>query len=340
MKYSSRMRLYYWLIISVVVFFSFVAVALALFFLDGMSGMPHLSLVAFFTILVVFTITVGITAYYVGRRIMAPMVKLSEASRQVAHRNFNVSVSDSSRLEEVQTTFRNFNAMVRELQRIDTLSADFIASVSHEFKTPLTAIEGYAMLLQTPGLAQSEHDEYLDKILTNTHRLSTLVGNILTLSKLETQSLAEQQSVFRLDEQIRQAIVALEPLWAEKEIEFEVELDAVSLRGCETILSLIWSNLISNAIKFSPPGGTVTISLQDQTECAVAQVRDHGCGMTAEVQERIFEKFYQGDPSHKAQGHGLGLALVKRIVELSDGVVEVESAPGAGACFRVILPKA
>ena len=340
MKYSSRMRVYYWLIISVVVFFSFVAVALALFFLDGMSGAPHLSLVAFFTILVVFTITVGVTAYYVGRRIMAPMVKLSEASRQVAHRNFNVSVSDSSRLEEVQTTFRNFNAMVRELQRIDTLSNDFIASVSHEFKTPLTAIEGYAMLLQTPGLSQSEHDEYLDKILSNTHRLSTLVGNILTLSKLETQSLAEQQSVFRLDEQIRQAIVALEPLWAEKEIEFDVELDTVSLRGCDTILSLIWSNLISNAIKFSAPGSTVTITLQDQTECAVVQVRDRGCGMTAEVQKRIFEKFYQGDPSHKAQGNGLGLALVKRIVELSDGVVEVESTPGTGACFRVILPKA
>lgn len=340
MKYSSRMRAYYWLIISVVVFFCFVSVALALFFLDSISGAPHLSLVALFTILAVFTISVGLTAFYVGRRIMAPMVKLSEASRQVAHRNFNVSVSDSSRLEEVQTTFRNFNAMVRELQRIDTLSNDFIASVSHEFKTPLTAIEGYAMLLQTPGLSQSEHDEYLEKIMTNTHRLSTLVGNILTLSKLETQSLAEQQSVFRLDEQIRQVIVAQEPLWLEKKIEFEVELDAVSLRGCEAILSLIWSNLISNAIKFSPPGGTVTITLQDQTECAVAHIRDRGCGMSPEVQERIYEKFYQGDPSHKAQGNGLGLALVKRIVELSDGVVEVESAPGAGACFRVILPKA
>lgn len=339
MKYSSRMQVYYWLIISVIVFFSFMAVALALFILDRMSGMPHLSLLAFLSILVVFTISVGLTAYYVGRRIMAPMVKLSEASKQVAHRNFDVCVNDSSRLEEVQTTFRNFNAMVQELQRIDTLSNDFIASVSHEFKTPLTAIEGYAMLLQDPGLSQSEHDEYLEKILSNSHRLSTLVGNILTLSKLETQSLAEQQRLFRLDEQIRQSIVSLEPLWSEREIELDVELDAVTLRGCEAILSLIWSNLISNAIKFSPRGSRIELTLREQKECAVVQVRDYGCGMTKEVQERIFDKFFQGDPSHKAQGNGLGLALVKRIVELSDGVIEVESAPQEGTCFRVILPK-
>lgn len=339
MKYSSRMQVYYWLIISVIVFFSFMAVALALFILDTMSGMPRLSLLAFLSILVVFTISVGLTAYYVGRRIMAPMVKLSEASKEVAHRNFDVCVNDSSRLEEVQTTFRNFNAMVRELQRIDTLSNDFIASVSHEFKTPLTAIEGYAMLLQDPGLSQSEHDEYLEKILSNSHRLSTLVGNILTLSKLETQSLAEQQRLFRLDEQIRQSIVSLEPLWSEREIELDVELDAVTLRGCETILSLIWSNLISNAIKFSPRGGRIELTLRDQKECAVVQVRDYGCGMTKETQERIFDKFFQGDPSHKAQGNGLGLALVKRIVELTDGVIEVESAPHEGSCFRVILPK-
>lgn len=339
MKYSSRMQVYYWLIISVIVFFSFMAVALALFILDRMSGMPHLSLLAFLSILVVFTISVGLTAYYVGRRIMAPMVKLSEASKQVAHRNFDVCVNDSSRLEEVQTTFRNFNAMVQELQRIDTLSNDFIASVSHEFKTPLTAIEGYAMLLQDPGLSQSEHDEYLEKILSNSHRLSTLVGNILTLSKLETQSLAEQQRLFRLDEQIRQSIVSLEPLWSEREIELDVELDAVTLRGCEAILSLIWSNLISNAIKFSPRGSRIELTLREQKECAVVQVRDYGCGMTKEVQERIFDKFFQGNPSHKAQGNGLGLALVKRIVELSDGVIEVESAPQEGTCFRVILPK-
>lgn len=338
MKYSSRMRVYYWLIVSLVVFFCFVAVALALYLLERVADTP-LSLVAFLTILAVCTITVGLTAYYVGRRILAPMVKLREASSQVAHRNFNVTVQDSSRLEEVQTTFRNFNAMVQELQRLDTLSNDFIASVSHEFKTPLTAIEGYAMLLQTPGLSQEEREEYLERILSSVHRLSELVGNILTLSKLETQSLAEQQRTFRLDEQIRQAIVAQEALWTAKKLELEVTLDAVSLRGCEGLLSLIWSNLLSNAIKFSPVGGTVSITLREQRECIVAQVRDQGCGMTQEVQSRIFEKFYQADPSHKAQGHGLGLALVKRVVELSDGIIEVESAPDAGACFRIILPK-
>ncbi len=339
MKYSFRMRVYYWLIVSLVVLFSFVAIALALFFLESISGAPRLSLLALFTTLFVFTIAVGLIAYYVGRRILTPMVKLSEASTQVAHGNFNITVSDCSRLPEVQTTFRNFNAMVQELQRLDTLSNDFVASVSHEFKTPLSAIEGYAMLLQTPGLSAQEHEEYLERILTSTQRLSSLVGSILTLSKLETQALTEAQSVFRLDEQIRQAIVSMEALWSEKQLELDVQLDTVSLRGCEPILSLIWSNLLSNAIRFSEPGGTISLTLREQRECAVVQVRDHGCGMSPAVQARIFEKFYQADSSHKMQGHGLGLALVKRAVELSDGIIEVESAPGEGACFRVILPK-
>ena len=338
-KLSPRMRAYYYLIIFIIILFSAGMITGVLFLLDALGVVYKLSFTMLISLFVVAAVAAALMSYFIGRRILAPMVKLSKASKEVARGNFNVTVSDSSRLEEVQTTFRNFNAMVRELNSISTLSNDFVANVSHEFKTPLTAIEGYAMLLQEPNLTTQERTEYLEKILYNTHRLTDLVGNILMLSKIESKSLAEQYKDFRLDEQIRQAVVSLESAWAEKDIIFNVDLDAVTLNGCEALLMHVWTNLISNAVKFSDRGGTIELRLLDQKECVVVSVTDHGCGMTPEVQERIFEKFYQGDTSHKAIGNGLGLALVKRIVELSDGLIEVISKPGQGSTFRVILPK-
>lgn len=338
-KYSLRMRTYYLLIIFVVVVISFAAVAGALYLLQRLNVIHNLNFSTLLGLLFVSAIAGGLVSFFIGRRLLAPMVKLSNASKEVARGNFRITVEDGSKLEEVQTTFRNFNAMVRELDSISTLSNDFVANVSHEFKTPLTAIEGYAMLLQDSALSQAEREEYLNKILLNIHRLSTLVGNILMLSKIESKSLSEQSVVFRLDEQIRQAVVALEPQWTEKNIGFDAFLDPVSITGCESLLGQVWTNLIGNAIKFSEPGQEIGIRLLEQTECVVVSVTDHGCGMTPEVQKHIFEKFYQGDSSRKSLGNGLGLALVKRIVELSQGVVEVKSAPQQGATFRVILPK-
>ena len=338
-KLSPRMRTYYYLIIFIIILFSAGMVAGVLFLLDALGVVYKLSFSMLVSLFVVAAVAAAMMSYFIGRRILAPMVKLSKASKEVARGNFDITVSDSSKLEEVQTTFRNFNAMVRELNSISTLSNDFVANVSHEFKTPLTAIEGYAMLLQEPTLTAEERGEYLDKILYNTHRLTDLVGNILMLSKIESKSLAEQYKDFRLDEQIRQAVVSLESAWAEKDIIFNVDLDGVTLNGCEALLMHVWTNLISNAVKFSERGQTIEIRLLDQKECVVVSITDHGCGMTREVQERIFEKFYQGDASHKSLGNGLGLSLVKRIVELSDGLIEVVSKPDNGSTFRVILPK-
>lgn len=338
-KYSLRMRTYYMLIVFVIVLFSFGTVAGALLLMQRFGLIHRLNLSALLGLLVVSAIAGGLMSYFIGRRILAPMVKLSNASKEVARGNYTITVEDTSKMEEVQTTFRNFNAMVRELNSISTLSNDFIANVSHEFKTPLTAIEGYAMLLQDSALSAAEREEYLNKILFNTHRLSTLVGNILLLSKMESKSLSEQSACFRLDEQLRQAVVALEPQWTEKNISFDAVLDPVSVTGCERLLSQVWTNLIGNAIKFSEAGQEISIRLLEQTECVVVSIRDHGCGMTQEVQAHIFEKFYQGDTSRRSLGNGLGLALVKRIVELSQGVIEVDSSPGAGSTFRVILPK-
>lgn len=338
-KMSPRMRAYYSLIVVIIILFSGAMVTGVLFLLDALNVSYQLSFITLISIFVVAAVAGGMMSFFVGRRILAPMVKLSKASTEVARGNFSITVSDSSKLEEVQTTFRNFNAMVKELDSISTLSNDFVANVSHEFKTPLTAIEGYAMLLQDASLSQQERSEYLDKILLNIHRLTSLVGSILMLSKIESKSLAEQYTTFRLDEQLRQAVVALEPAWSEKSITFDVALDEVTFYGCESLLTHVWTNLLGNAIKFSPDGGEIRLRLLDQKQCVVVSVTDHGCGMTPEVQARIFEKFYQADSSHKAQGNGLGLSLVKRIVELSDGVIEVASAPGEGSTFRVILPK-
>lgn len=338
-KLSPRMRTYYILIVAVIVLFSFGAIAGLLYLLEGLGVIPSLGIYTLISLLLVSGITVALMSYFIGRRVLTPLVKLSSASKEVARGNFDVTVSDSSKMEEVQSTFRNFNAMVRELKSISTLSSDFIANVSHEFKTPLSVIEGYAMLLQDDRLTAQEREDYLNKILVNTRRLNTLVGNILMLSKMETKPLPEQYTRFRLDEQLRQVVAQLEPQWSAKGISFRVRLDEVELLGWEQVLPYVWSNLISNAIKFSPSGSVIALTLLEQRECAVVTVSDRGCGMEPDVQERIFEKFYQGDTSHKAEGNGLGLALVRQIVELSQGVVEVESQHGKGSTFRVILPK-
>lgn len=338
-KLSPRMRLYFYLIVSIIVLITFGAVVAVLLILRRTGDMASPGILSLASLVLVSLVASGLMSVFIGRRIFTPMLKLSNASKEVAHGNFNVSVSDSSKLEEVQTTFRNFNAMVQELNATTTLSNDFIANVSHEFKTPLTAVEGYAMLLQDSELPESERQEYLDKILHNTHRLSALVENVLILSKLESRPLPEQYAEFRLDEQLRQAVVILEPEWAKKELRLDVQLDEVTIRGCESLLSHVWTNLLTNAIKFSAPGQEISLRLLEQTNCVVVTVADHGCGMDEETCRRCFEKFYQGDTSRRADGNGLGLAMVKRIIELSDGVIEVDSAPHQGSTFRVVLPK-
>ncbi|MBQ4565267.1 MAG: two-component sensor histidine kinase, partial [Oscillospiraceae bacterium] len=197
----------------------------------------------------------------------------------------------------------------------------------------------YAMLLQDPTLSEAEKNEYLEKILFNTQRMTALVSNVLTLTKLENKALADSFTEFSLDEQIRQTVVFLEREWDAKELRIDAQLDAVRFCGSESLLPHVWSNLLSNAIVASAPGGCIRLRLLEQTECVVFTVTDEGCGMPREVQERIFDKFYQADPSHNSSGNGLGLPLVKHIVQLCDGIIEVESEEGKGSTFRVILPK-
>lgn len=279
-----------------------------------------------------------VIAICVGKRIIRPIQNIGIAFDEVSRGNFDVSVSEDMHIDEIREIAQRFNTMVYDLSHIETLRSDFVANVSHEFKTPISAIEGYATLLQTPGLSAEKHSRYVEKILENSRRLSSMSGNVLLLSKLENQEMIPDQSEYRLDEQIRQCVLMLEGKWEPKMIEFDIDLDKKSYYGGQSLLEQVWLNILDNAIKHSPVGGCIAIGLKKQNEWILISVTDHGDGMTDEVQKHIFEKFYQGDSSRTSDGNGLGLALVKRIVDLCKGEITVDSEPERGTTFIVKLP--
>lgn len=279
----------------------------------------------------------GTVSRFFSKKILAPVNKLSKAMNKVAQGDFTVKLESNSKLNEVQKLYRNFNLMVEELSATETLQMDFVSNVSHEFKTPINAIAGYTTLLQgNPGLTP-EQTGYTEKILYNTKRLSGLVSNILLLSKIENQAIPSKKEAFRLDEQIRQAIVSLETKWSEKNIDLAAELEAVSYVGNASLLLHIWVNLIDNAIKFNPVGGSILICLKSSEQNVLVSVQDSGCGISETDRKRIFDKFYQSDTSHKEAGNGLGLALVSRITAIHNGHIEVDNCPEGGCKFTVIL---
>lgn len=288
---------------------------------------------------ILFSVVVGgAVNNYITHSFIDPITCLGKAMKEVAGGNFHVAMQSDSKLKEVRDIYESFNRMVKELGNTETLQTDFISSVSHEFKTPINAIEGYASLLQDHHQSPEEQETYIEKILFNTRRLSTLTGNILLLSKINNQSIRPQRTAYRLDEQIRQAIVALEQKWTEKNIDFDVELDKVTYSGYESLLLHVWSNFIDNAIKFDPQGGMICLRLRQTGDEVVFTIDDNGPGVAPEEQKRIFHKFYQSDSSREMSGNGLGLALVKQIVEFSGGTVSVENLPEAGCRFTVRLP--
>lgn len=286
----------------------------------------------------VFSGTIGVAVTnHMTKMLIDPIAKLRSAMREVADGDFKVEAKCESRIQDVQDIYDSFNSMVRELSTTETLQTDFISDVSHEFKTPINAIEGYASLLEGEP-SPEEQRAYVEKILFNTRRLSTLTGNILLLSKLSNQSILPQKTQFRLDEQIRQAIVALEQKWSEKELGFEVELAETPFFGYESLLPHVWTNLIGNAVKFSPKGGEIRIKMMRTEGAVVFTIEDDGPGIVPGDEEHIFTKFYQSESSHGMEGNGLGLALVRQIVEMSGGSVDVQNLEAGGCRFTVRLP--
>ena len=233
------------------------------------------------------------------------------------------------------------NAMAQELSGIETLRADFIANVSHEMKTPLAVMNNYGTLLQTPDLSEEKRLEYAKGVTDASRRLSEMMTNILKLNRLENQQIFPESTEFDLGEQLCECLLQFENVWEKRNIEIETDIaEDIKVEADAELLSLVWNNLLSNAFKFTEEGGTVSLSLTATEHHAIVKVCDTGCGMTAEVGAHIFEKFYQGDTSRSAQGNGLGLALVKRVIDIMQGEIGVESAVGVGTVFTVRIRRA
>ena len=289
-------------------------------------------------LLIFNTLIAGLITSFINAKLLEPITRLSKAMKEVSRGDFEQHLETNSRIAEVGESYQSFNVMTKELRATEVLQMDFVSNVSHEFKTPINAIEGYTMLLQGEELSPDQ-EEYVEKILFNTQRLSGLVGNILLLSKLENQNIPMKKTEYRLDEQIRQAFLSLETKWTEKEIGFQVELEEVKYTGNEGLFMHIWINLLDNAIKFSPSKGTITMFLKQEQDSVKFILEDEGPGIEDDVKSRIFDKFYQVDGSHKAEGNGLGLALVKRIVDSAGGTIKAENREYGGCRFVIELPK-
>ena len=281
------------------------------------------------------------TIDYIRRRRMVdrPVKQIQSALDRVMQGDFTVRIAPVKEFAG-ETGFNEIitaiNRMTAELQGTETLRSDFIANVSHELKTPLAIMGNYAAMLRQPGLSEGERMEYAGAISQSARRLAALITNILKLNKLENQQIFPKHEEFDLSGQFCECLLGFEDAWEEKNLDIETEIeDEVDLRSDPELLSLVWNNLISNAVKFTPEGGTIGVALRREGDQVVVSVSDTGCGIDPETGKHIFEKFYQGDTSHATQGNGLGLALVKRVMDILDGEISVRSTPGQGSTFTV-----
>ncbi|MBE6951931.1 MAG: HAMP domain-containing histidine kinase [Ruminococcaceae bacterium] len=271
--------------------------------------------------------------------IQRPVQKIIAAAEKIMQGDFSVRIAPIQRTD-YEDTFNQiidcFNKMAQELSATETLRTDFIANVSHELKTPLAVMQNYGTLLQTPGLSEEKRIEYAKAITDASRRLADLVSNILKLSKLENQQVALSTKPYDLGEQLCECLLGFEELWEKKALEIETELaDNVIVTADAEMMALVWNNLFSNAIKFTAAGGKIALRLTTDGNDAVVRISDTGCGISAEVGKHMFDKFYQGDSSRATQGNGLGLALVKRIIDLTESEISVESEVGVGTTFTV-----
>ncbi|PEQ91769.1 two-component sensor histidine kinase [Bacillus sp. AFS006103] len=279
----------------------------------------------------------SILLYTAMRKITEPIIRISDAAKAVSKGDFSIKVIQQSD-DEIGTLAKNFNLMTEELNNMEYLRKDFISSVSHEFKTPIASIKGFAELLQNKNLSDEDFRTYTNIIIEETKRLSHLSSNMMRLSKLDHQRIPESVKTFSLDEQIRKTLVLLEEKWTSKNLTLEINLDQISYTGDEALIQHIWLNLIENAIKFSKEEGQIFINAKKFTNHIYVEIKDEGIGISNQDQARIFEKFFQADLSHSKEGSGLGLAIVKKIVEICRGEIQFVSGLGRGTTFKVHLP--
>ena len=295
---------------------------------------PYLTIM----LVILLSLTIGIViSLFLGKKFITPISDLKSATEKVAKGDFDVIVEDVPE-SEVGELIENFNTMVKELQKNEILKNDFISNVSHEFKTPLSTIQGYATLLQDSSLNEDDKQKYTQIIIESTAKLTDLVNNILKISKIDNSKITIEKNVYQLDEQIRESILSLENMWAKKNIEFDINLDPVEIISDENLLGNVWNNILSNAIKFSNQNGKIVIDLKVVNNNIEVSIKDYGCGIKKEDLPYIFDKFYQTDKSHNIEGNGLGLALAKKIVTLLNGSIIVNSVIDEGSEFIVTLP--
>ena len=281
----------------------------------------------------------------VRRRLMVdrPTKRIVSAGEKITSGDFSVRIEpfgDNYAYESFNSIIDCFNKMAQELGSVETLRTDFIANVSHELKTPLAVMQNYGTMLQTPALPDKKRIEYAKGITDNSRRLASLITNILKLNKLENQQIFPVSEHFDLSEQLCESLLQFEEIWEQKSIDIETEIeDSVYINSDSELLSLVWNNLLSNAFKFTESGGAVSVKLTANNDFATIKISDTGCGISAETGAHIFEKFYQGDTSHAMQGNGLGLALVKRVVDIMQGEIAVESEIGEGSTFTIRLKR-
>jgi signal transduction histidine kinase len=270
-----------------------------------------------------------------ARLIVKPIKKLTSAAEKIAKGDFEVYI-EHNRKDEIGRLVDNFNMMTKELAGMEILRNNFISDISHEFKTPLTSIEGYTKLLRACK-NEEERNEYINIITEETKRLSALSGNILLLNRIENENITLTKKPFRLDEQIRHVILLCENKWSSKNIDLNISLDEIIYDGNEPLLFQVWLNLLDNAIKFSKPYESMEISLKKSEDKVIFTIMDYGAGMTEEQQKRMFEKFYTGDKSRNAEGNGLGLSIVKRVIDMHDGTIVVQSKMNEFTQIKIML---
>ena len=325
----------------------------------GLLSAANVFIVEIFLKMEVFSVlaSMGVGTYWVAMAVVAaiiihqvscakydkPMRRLSRAMRAVAQGDFTVSVQPvhkRNKFDYMDLMFEDFNSMVHELSSIETMKDDFIANVSHEIKTPLAVIRGYASALQRGNLSEEEQREYAATIASASESLSVLISNILRLNKLENQEIVPNAAPYDLTRQLSDCALAHEEQWERKHIDFDAQLEErVMILADESMLEIVFNNLIANAIKFTEPGERIVLRQEKAGGDVVVTVSDTGCGMDEETVKHIFDKFYQGDSSHSREGNGLGLALVKRVLDISGGSIAVRSAPGEGSEFIVRLKR-
>ena len=290
-------------------------------------------------IIVVNTILISFAIIRISTKILAePLKKTIEATKKVAEGDFTVRL-ETKRDDEIKELVDNFNIMVEQLGKTEILQKDFIDNVSHEIKTPINSIQGFTKLLDDNNLSEQERKEYINIILEETNRLLKLSNNILKLAKLQHQDKIINNEEINLSEQIKKAVLLLEPKWKDKNINFSVDAKEVYFYGDEDLLFQVWTNILDNAIKFSNENGKISVKISVAQDKISVSIKDNGIGMDSEELGMIYTRFYQIDKSHSGEGSGLGLAIVKRIVEISNGEINVQSEKGKGTTFAIILPQ-